>query len=32
MKSYAIYDEELNGTSAIGYLFYYEKAESILFG
>ncbi|MBQ6807117.1 MAG: hypothetical protein IJO97_06800 [Lachnospiraceae bacterium] len=30
MKSYAIYDEELNRTSAIGYLFYYEKAESFI--
>lgn len=30
MKSYAIYDGELNRTSAIGYLFYYEKAESFI--
>lgn len=30
MKSYAIYDEELNRTSAIGYLFYYEKGESFI--
>lgn len=29
MKSYAIYDEELNRRS-IGYLFYYEKAESFI--
>lgn len=30
MKSYAIYDEELDRGSAIGYLFYYEKAESFI--
>lgn len=30
MKSYAIYDEELNRASAIGYLFYYEKADSFI--
>lgn len=30
MKSYAIYDEELNRASAIGYLFYYEKAKSFI--
>lgn len=30
MKSYAIYDEELQRTSAIGYLFCYEKAESFI--
>ena len=30
MKSYAIYDEELDRVSAIGYLFYYEKAESFI--
>ena len=30
MKSYAIYDEELERVSAIGYLFYYEKAESFI--
>lgn len=30
MKSYAIYDEELDRVSAIGYLFYYEKAESFV--
>lgn len=30
MKSYAIYDEELNRTSAIGYLLYYEKSDSFI--
>lgn len=30
MKSYAIYDEELDRVSAIGYLVYYEKAESFI--
>ena len=30
MKSYAIYDEELDRVSAIGYLFYYEKSESFI--
>ncbi len=30
MKSYAIYDEDLNRTAAIGYLFYYEKAASFI--
>ena len=30
MKSYAIYDEELNRNTAIGYLFYYEKAEGFI--
>ena len=30
MKSYAIYDEDLDRTSAIGYLFYYEKSESFV--
>lgn len=30
MKSYAIYDEGLDRVSAIGYLFYYEKAESFI--
>ena len=30
MKSYAIYDEDLERTSAIGYLFYYEKSESFV--
>ena len=30
MKIYAIYDGELNRTTAIGYLFYYEKAEGFI--
>ena len=30
MKSYAIYDEALERTSAIGYLFYYEKSKSFI--
>lgn len=30
MKSYAIYDADLNRTTAIGYMFYYEKAESFI--
>ncbi|MGN0402248.1 MAG: hypothetical protein ACI4HQ_08320 [Acetatifactor sp.] len=30
MKSYAIYDEELDREAAIGYLLYYEKAESFM--
>jgi len=30
MKSYAIYDADLNRTTAIGYLFYYEKAEEFV--
>lgn len=30
MKSYAIYDEELNRVTPIGYLFYYEKAEKFI--
>lgn len=30
MKSYAIYDEELDETFAIGYLFYYEKSRSFV--
>lgn len=30
MKNYAIYDESLNRKSPIGYLFYYEKAESFI--
>ncbi|MCI5622941.1 hypothetical protein [Anaerostipes sp.] len=30
MKSYAIYDEGLDRESAIGYLFYYEKAKSFI--
>lgn len=30
MKSYAIYDEELERAEPIGYLFYYEKAESFI--
>lgn len=30
MKSYAIYDEESGRTSAIGYLFYYEKSENFI--
>lgn len=30
MKSYAIYDEELDRVTAIGYLFYYEKAEKFI--
>ena len=30
MKSYAIYDEQLNRKAAIGYLFYYEKAQQFI--
>ena len=30
MKSYGIYDEELNRETPIGYLFYYEKAERFI--
>ena len=30
MKSYAIYDEELDRVTPIGYLFYYEKAEKFI--
>lgn len=30
MKSYAIYDEELDRETPIGYLFYYEKAEKFI--
>lgn len=30
MKSYAIYDEDLDRVTAIGYLFYYEKAEKFI--
>ena len=30
MKSYAIFDEEGNRDTAIGYLFYYEKAEKFI--
>ena len=30
MKSYAIYDEELERLLPIGYLFYYEKSESFI--
>ena len=30
MKSYAIYDADLNRKRAIGYLFYYEKAEAFV--
>jgi len=30
MKSYAIYDDDLNRTTAIGYMFYYEKAEEFI--
>ena len=30
MKSYAIYDGELDRATAIGYLFYYEKTESFI--
>lgn len=30
MKSYAIYDKDLERDSAIGYLFYYEKADSFI--
>ena len=30
MKSYAIYDEDLNRESAIGYLFYYERSRSFI--
>lgn len=30
MKSYAIYDDDLDRTSPIGYLFYYEKVKSFI--
>ena len=30
MKNYAIYDEQLARTEPIGYLFYYEKAQSFI--
>ena len=30
MKSYAIYDGDLDRGSAIGYLFYYEKSQSFI--
>lgn len=30
MKNYAIYDEQLERTDPIGYLFYYEKAKSFI--
>ena len=30
MKSYAIYDEDLERLEPIGYLFYYEKAQSFI--
>lgn len=30
MKSYAIYDEDLDRKNAIGYLFYYEKAQEFI--
>lgn len=30
MKSYAIYDEQLERVEPIGYLFYYEKAKSFI--
>ena len=30
MKSYAIYDEELNRATAIGYMLYYEKAKGFI--
>lgn len=30
MKVYAIYDEELNADTAIGFLFYYEKAKEFI--
>ena len=30
MKSYAIYNEDLDRITAIGYLFYYEKSESFI--
>ena len=30
MKSYAIYDKDLDRNSAIGYLFYYEKSDSFI--
>jgi len=30
MKSYAIYDEQLERVEPIGYLFYYEKAQSFI--
>lgn len=30
MKNYAIYDKDLERDSAIGYLFYYEKADSFI--
>ena len=31
MKNYAIYDEQLERTDPIGYLFYYEKAKSFIY-
>lgn len=30
MKSYAIYDEDLDRKTPIGYLFYYEKAKEFI--
>lgn len=30
MKIYAIYDKETSGNSALGYLFYYEKANEYI--
>ena len=30
MKSYAIIDKDLERTSAVGYLFYYEKSQSFV--
>lgn len=30
MKNYAIYDDQLERTDPIGYLFYYEKAQSFI--
>ena len=30
MKSYAIYDKDLDRNAAIGYLYYYEKADSFI--
>lgn len=30
MKSYAIYDADLDRTSAVGYLFYYEKSKEYI--
>ena len=30
MKSYEIYDADLDRTSAIGYLFYYEKSKDYI--